>query len=290
MVGFVNENPSELSQNILNIRIFIGKHLSIMKIKESYLRNIIQESIISNLKKMDEGKLSHTMDRYDFWDLVKKENDNFRDQPIAYVMVGMPGSGKSTWIKNTIPHIPVVSRDIIRAELGYTSSPDEKAVLSRKQEDEVTPRENELIAQYAQAGESFAIDDINTGRYRQSLVGKLRSYGVHVKFVRLNTDLETCIKRREGQIPADVMRRIHAGIIEPREGEYDSIEMVNEWREEDYPQSLDDEPYFMQDIVVQIEGDDYPEHMSPDDFYNWKKYVAKPQGIKFKVLSNGREV
>lgn len=280
----------ELSQNILNIRIFIGKHLSIMKIKESYLRNIIQESIISNLKKMDEGKLSHTMDRYDFWDLVKKENDNFRDQPIAYVMVGMPGSGKSTWIKNNIPHIPVVSRDIIRAELGYTSSPDEKAVLSRKQEDEVTQRENELIAQYAQAGESFAIDDINTGRYRQSLVGKLRSYGVHVKFVRLNTDLETCIKRREGQIPADVMRRIHAGIIEPRDGEYDSIEMVNEWREEDYPQSLDDEPYFMQDIVVQIEGDDYPEHMSPDDFYNWKKYVAKPQGIKFKVLSNGREV
>lgn len=280
----------ELSQNILNIRIFIGKHLSIMKIKESYLRNIIQESIISNLKKMDEGKLSHTMDRYDFWDLLKRENDNFRDQPIAYVMVGMPGSGKSTWIKNNIPHIPVVSRDIIRAELGYTSSPDEKAVLSRKQEDEVTQRENELIAQYAQAGESFAIDDINTGRYRQSLVGKLRSYGVHVKFVRLNTDLETCIKRREGQIPADVMRRIHAGIIEPRDGEYDSIEMVNEWREEDYPQSLDDEPYFMQDIVVQIEGDDYPEHMSPDDFYNWKKYVAKPQGIKFKVLSNGREV
>ena len=261
-----------------------------MKIKESYLRNIIQESIISNLKKMDEGKLSHTMDRYDFWDLVKKENDNFRDQPIAYVMVGMPGSGKSTWIKNNIPHIPVVSRDIIRAELGYTSSPDEKAVLSRAQEEKVTQRENELIAQYAKAGESFAIDDVNTGRYRQSLVDKLRSYGVHVKFVRLNTNLETCIKRREGQIPADVMRRIHAGIIEPREGEYDSIEMVNEWREEDYPQSLDDEPYFMQDIVVQIEGDDHPEHMSPDDFCNWKKYVAKPQGIKFKVLPNGREV
>lgn len=261
-----------------------------MKIKESELKTIIRESIISNLKKMNEGKLSHTMDRYDFWDLVKRKNDNFRDQPIAYVMVGMPGSGKSTWIKNNIPDIPIISRDIIRAELGYTSSPDEKAVLSRKQEEEVTQRENELIAQYAKAGESFAIDDINTGRYRQSLVDKLRSYGVHVKFVRLNTDLETCIKRREGQIPADVMRRIHAGIIEPREGEYDSIEMVNEWREEDYPQDLDDESYFMQDIVVQIEGDDYPEHMSPDDFYNWKKYVAKPQGIKFKVLQNGREV
>lgn len=253
-----------------------------LKIKESELTTIIQESIISNLKKMDEGKLSHTMDRYDFWDMVKKENDNFRDQPIAYVMIGMPGSGKSTWIKNNVPHIPVVSRDIIRAELGYTSSPDEKAVLSRKQEEEVTQRENELIAQYAKAGESFAIDDVNAGRFRKNLVDELRRYGVHIKFIRMRTDLETCIKRRNGQIPADVMKKIHAGIIEPKEGEYDSLEIVNEHMED-----LDDESYFRQDIIVDIDGE--IEHMSPDDFYNWIKYVAKPQGLKYKVLQNRHE-
>ena len=43
----------------------------------------------------------------------------------VYLLVGLPGSGKSTWCKNDHPELPVISRDIIRAELGYTSSVDE---------------------------------------------------------------------------------------------------------------------------------------------------------------------
>lgn len=253
-----------------------------ISLRKSELNKIIMESIISNLKKMDESRLAHIMDRYDYADIIKRENDDFREQPVAYVMIGMPGSGKSTWIKNNLPDIPVVSRDIIRAELGFTASPDEKAVLSKEQEILVTQREFELIRDYAQSGQSFVIDDTNTGRYRKNLVDKLRRYGVHIKFIRMRTDLETCIKRRNGQIPADVMKKIHAGIIEPKEGEYDSLEIVNEHMED-----LDDESYSRQDIVVDMDGE--IEHMSPDDFYNWKKYVAKPQGLKYKVLQNRPE-
>lgn len=60
------------------------------------------------------------------------------------------------------------------------------------------------------------------------------------------------------------------------------LAIVNEHMED-----LDDESYSRQDIVVDMDGE--IEHMSPDDFYNWKKYVAKPQGLKYKVLPNRHE-
>ena len=48
-------------------------------------------------------------------------------------MVGLPGSGKSTWIKNNLsPDIEIISRDIIRNRMGFTKSVDEKAVIVLK--------------------------------------------------------------------------------------------------------------------------------------------------------------
>lgn len=47
--------------------------------------------------------------------------------PTAYLMVGIPGAGKSTWIANNLPSdIPIISRDMIRVELGFTTSVNEK--------------------------------------------------------------------------------------------------------------------------------------------------------------------
>ena len=88
----------------------------------------------------------------------------------VYIMCGLPGSGKSTWVKENHPEAKIVSRDIIRAELGFTKDVDEKAVLSKEQEEQVTKREHELIRKYAMKRKSFAVDDLNTGRYRKDLI------------------------------------------------------------------------------------------------------------------------
>lgn len=52
----------------------------------------------------------------------------------VYVMIGLPGAGKDTWIANNLPEAhKVVCRDDIRAEIGLCNA-GEKIVASPQQE------------------------------------------------------------------------------------------------------------------------------------------------------------
>lgn len=146
------------------------------------------------------------------------------NKPKAFLMVGLPGSGKSTWIKNSLPSdVVVISRDIIRYKLGYTSGVDEKAVLSKAEENSVTSYERAMIYTNLRKGNDIVIDDINTGKYRKEMIDFLRSYGAEVIGVRMNTSLDTCIKRRDGQIPAANMKDIQNKMIPLMDDEVDSV-------------------------------------------------------------------
>ena len=130
----------------------------------------------------------------------------------VYILCGMPGAGKSTFCKNYLPNCKVVSRDIIRFELGYTSSIDEKCVCTKHEEQQVTIRENELIKEYLEAGYDIVLDNMNGGKYLKPTVENIKSIAPNTKIIGYNivTPLEKCIERRKDQISEEVMRNIYS--------------------------------------------------------------------------------
>ena len=143
---------------------------------------------------------------------------------VVFVMCGIPGSGKSTWAKEKYPDLTIVSRDEVRAKLGYTKNSDEKAVLTAGQEKEVTTEEYSQIAKLAKKRQSFIVDDTNTTpKYRKNLISTLKGYGAYVIGVNITTPLEICINRRRGQIPASVMEQLFRKALPLRKEDVDEL-------------------------------------------------------------------
>lgn len=124
----------------------------------------------------------------------------------VFVLCGLPGAGKSTWCSGR--NLPVVSRDILRAELGFIKL-GEKAALTKEQEMAVTAAEYRRIARLCSEGRSFIVDDTNIGGfYRDELLTHLRAHHAVITGVNFRTPLCRCLERRQGQMPLQVIFRM----------------------------------------------------------------------------------
>lgn len=131
-----------------------------------------------------------------------------------YIMIGIPGSGKSTWIKKNLGEkFPVVSRDLIREDLGYAEK-DEKILGTREQEEIVTKIQYKKIMWFLKRGISFVIDDTNLGKYLPGLIETLRKSPKNPKIigVSIKTPLSVASKRRPG-IPFSILSKMRKNQI-----------------------------------------------------------------------------
>ena len=160
---------------------------------------------------------------------VARLHESESGKPTAYLMIGMPGSGKSTWVRNNLPNLPVVSRDIIRGyeEVGLSKGVDDKKVGNKDQETLVTDIERKEIKELCEKGEDFVVDDTNTGKYRKDMVDYIRSCGARVVGIYVETDAETCKSRRDGVIPGDAMDRMLGRMVKPKAEEFDGFKVVS---------------------------------------------------------------
>ena len=145
------------------------------------------------------------------------------DKPFTvYVMVGVAGAGKDTWIQQNIPDLPVLSRDLVRAEIGLKG---DKVVGTNEQERKVTAIINHRMDKLLEAHESFVVNNMHLKKkYRNEIKKRVAPYGPKVVYVYVEAPSpEVNKERRKGQIAPEEIDRMYATLVKPTEDECDEL-------------------------------------------------------------------
>jgi predicted kinase len=125
-----------------------------------------------------------------------------------YIMSGVMGSGKDTYITQNLGNLPIVSRDMIREELGYVDV-NGKFKGNKKQENKVSEKEEEKIKEYCRNKQSFVYNNMNVKHmWRNKFINTVIPYNPRIEIIYVETSKEENILRRRGQISEDVITKV----------------------------------------------------------------------------------
>lgn len=119
------------------------------------------------------------------------------------VIAGLPATGKDTWIRNSLPGMPVNSLDDIRRSLKVSPTDSQGAVANIAREQ---------AKDYLHGHQPYVWNATNiTAQTRESLVSLFETYHAHVRIVYLETDWNTLLNRnssREEMVPTQATDRM----------------------------------------------------------------------------------
>ena len=218
---------------------------------------------------------------------------------ICYIMIGLPGSGKSTWIKNNLPkNIEILSKDLIRQDLGIIKNQDVKAIGNQEQEKEVKNIYHNKLEELLEQGKDFVIDNTNIGSslthilnrinaHNKKSISKCKSIGVNIK-----TPLEVCKKRRDNCIPEKVYDQMLQNFkyltnkdvdeiinVEYKENIEEALDDNLIWKIDKYFNKDEEERKYFYDLVDfcrdnrSFNKKDLEEYFKDHPFKNLKKFV-----------------
>ena len=153
---------------------------------------------------------------------MKKETRDFQ----LYVLVGVPGSGKSTWAEQHLREKPIVSRDAIR----FATVDDEEEYFSH--ESEVFEK---YVSYIVDACKSFGcavadathISKASRRKLFRALDARMKGrYDINILY--FDVPLGTCLKRnklRDGRalVPEQAIYSMHNQLSAPEYNEHEAI-------------------------------------------------------------------
>ena len=150
------------------------------------------------------------------------------DIPTVYVLIGLPGAGKNTWIEryleeNGLEDTVILSRDDIRSELGFCNDGD-KVVLSPDKENEVSAVFNERFVKALNEDKDVILNNVNLKkRYRDDFKRLAGNGLIDWQYVYIEAPtIEDNIKRRPTFDP-EVLMSMRETLEWPQPDEYDKL-------------------------------------------------------------------
>jgi len=140
----------------------------------------------------------------------------------VYMMSGLPGSGKDTYIRSHFADLPVISLDDLREEF-------EVAHGDSYMQGKIVAMAYEQAKVYARRAQSFVWNSTNlTKMLRNRLTQAMLPYHAKIEIIYLETDFEANVLRRKGEIPAKEMLKMQKMLDLPMPNEaYKVIYMRN---------------------------------------------------------------
>lgn len=131
----------------------------------------------------------------------------------VYIMIGISGSGKSTYISSnqTLKDLPIISRDKTRYELKFIKNIDDKVKLDRKKEDVVTNYNNKLMHNLMLEHKSFIIDDMNLlKKWRKGFSDEIRKRkgAIHFIYIEASTSDILYERRKENNVTRETIDKM----------------------------------------------------------------------------------
>ncbi len=151
----------------------------------------------------------------------------------VYVLIGAPGSGKSTWARENAARLKaaVVSSDEVRREFHANGQ-------NPLNGDRVFAEVERCAREHLRAGSSVILDATHfLPKYRTYalyLAGDFQARRVAIWF---DVPLAVCLRRNAQRtdqtfgaepVSEDIVRNIHARLQPPRQDEFDEIERIND--------------------------------------------------------------
>lgn len=159
------------------------------------------------------------------WRIKQLHRVYFPTKQTVVVLIGLPGSGKSTWA--TGRDATIISRDTIREELGLCK-PGEKIVGTPEQEARVSELFDQRFVDAIKCGENVIIDNISLRKqYRGHYKDLIKNYNVNWTYVYIQTEHLAINEMRRPEISHDIFTNMINKFDFPDRSEYDNLIILN---------------------------------------------------------------
>ena len=137
------------------------------------------------------------------------------------LLAGLPGTGKDTWIREYVCHLPVISLDDLRKTMGVSPTEEQGRVAQAAKEQ---------ARKYLRAKQSFIWNATNlTESMRNKLIELFEAYSAAVRIVYLETGWDENLRRNAGRadaVPERAVEDMLGKLVPPQRWEAQYVEWL----------------------------------------------------------------